>query len=288
MPAALAVADGLARELRRLSDAYGPRLLDSDPVARVHRFRDPADQEAAGFLASALAFGRVASIRRGVEDLLARLGPAPAAAIAQDSDRSRARRLRGFRYRWIGESSMGAALRTLQGWILEAGSLSGAFRRLDRGEGHAGALIEEVARDAEARGPARDPGYRFLFPAPSRGSPCKRICLFLRWMARPADGVDLGCWTWLATGRLVIPLDTHLAFMGRALGLTRRPRGDFRAALEITGALARVDAADPVRFDWALSRLGILGLCNHRYDRKRCEPCSLLPWCRTGRARRGT
>jgi uncharacterized protein (TIGR02757 family) len=79
-------------------------------------------------------------------------------------------------------------------------------------------------------------------------------------MVRPDDGVDCGVWTRVAPSRLVLPLDTHLLRVVRALGWTRRKSPGWPMALEATARLRALDAADPVRFDFALSRLGILGL----------------------------
>ncbi|HZN55028.1 MAG TPA: DUF2400 family protein, partial [Candidatus Polarisedimenticolaceae bacterium] len=106
---------------------------------------------------------------------------------------------------------------------------------------------------------ARD-GARWLIPRPSAGSACKRSCLFLRWMVRPDDGVDCGVWTRVSRARLVLPLDTHLVRVVRALGWTRRVSPGWPMALDATARLRALDPADPVRFDFALSRLGILGL----------------------------
>ncbi|MGE5248001.1 MAG: DUF2400 family protein, partial [Verrucomicrobiota bacterium] len=118
----------------------------------------------------------------------------------------------------------------------------------------------------------------FLFPRPERGSACKRHNLFLRWMVREADGVDLGLWTAVSPRDLVMPLDTHIARMGDWLGLTARKTRDWRMALEITEALRAVSPDDPVRFDYPLTRLGILGSCT-RPRKGVCASCPLAAFC---------
>ena len=97
---------------------------------------------------------------------------------------------------------------------------------------------------------------RNLLPAPRDGSACKRLMLFLRWMVR-RDAVDVGEWTSVSPGELVIPLDTHVHRIARELGLTSRATADLAAALEVTESLRAYDPLDPVRFDFSLSRLGI-------------------------------
>ena len=79
-------------------------------------------------------------------------------------------------------------------------------------------------------------------------------------MVRPEDGVDCGIWSRVSPSRLVLPLDTHLLRVARALGWTRRKSASWPMALEVTARLRALDPADPTRFDFALSRLGILGL----------------------------
>jgi uncharacterized protein (TIGR02757 family) len=60
-------------------------------------------------------------------------------------------------------------------------------------------------------GPGLSRERDFLLPDPGKGSACKRHNLFLRWMVREKDGVDLGLWRILSPRDLVVPLDTHMA-----------------------------------------------------------------------------
>src|SRR6202030_1304287 len=91
---------------------------------------------------------------------------------------------------------------------------------------------------------------RFLISSPADGSACKRMLLFLRWMIRPADGVDLGLWSdRVPASKLLIPLDTHTFRICRYLGFTGRNSNDWRAAEEATGWLRTLDPLDPVRYD---------------------------------------
>ena len=122
---------------------------------------------------------------------------------------------------------------------------------------------------------------RFLLSSPEAGSACKRMLLYLRWMIRPADGLDTGLWAdGIPASKLLIPLDTHTFRISRYLGLTARRAGDWKAAVEVTEALKRFDPADPVRYDFALCRLGILDLCPARRDERKCRPCDLYDVCR--------
>ncbi len=121
----------------------------------------------------------------------------------------------------------------------------------------------------------------FLFPDPRKGSACKRHNLFLRWVVRGGDGVDLGIWTVLGPRQLIVPVDTHMARLGKWLGLTSRHTVDGKMAEEITDAFRAVCPEDPVRFDFALTRIGILKACTVT-TRGTCGLCPLGPACSGG------
>jgi uncharacterized protein (TIGR02757 family) len=100
-----------------------------------------------------------------------------------------------------------------------------------------------------------------LLPRPERGSACKRLNLYLRWMVRQ-DQVDPGGWEGVSPARLVVPLDTHMRRLCAAMGFTRRSCAGMRAALEATARFREIAPEDPVRYDFALTRLGIRPDCD--------------------------
>ena len=97
-------------------------------------------------------------------------------------------------------------------------------------------------------------------------------------MIRPEDGVDMGLWKSLDPRRLVIPLDTHLYRIGWGLRMTEQKSPGLAAARDLTAFLRRLDPKDPVRFDFCLSRLGILDQCSRRAPARRL--CPLYGYCR--------
>ena len=93
---------------------------------------------------------------------------------------------------------------------------------------------------------------------PLRGSVCKRINMFLRWMVRnDKRGVDFGIWTGISPRQLVCPCDVHVNRVARKLGLIRRKQMNWQTVLELTGRLREFDPEDPVKYDFALFGLGI-------------------------------
>jgi uncharacterized protein (TIGR02757 family) len=271
VPRAESKPSALLHALEELSRRYDRRFLDSDPVGIVRRFDDPKDREIVGLIAAGLAYGRVASIRGSLQNLLGRLGPRPSRFVASFDPARDAALFDGFVHRFTRGRDIALLLHLVRQVRERAGSLESFFVEgdLDPKTPTLGPALDSFgarlfALDArpfvrDGVVPRRD-GARWLLPLPAGGSACKRSCLFLRWMVRPDDGVDCGVWPRVSPSRLVLPLDTHLLRVVQALGWTRRKSPGWPMALEATARLRALDPADPIRFDFALSRLGILGL----------------------------
>jgi uncharacterized protein (TIGR02757 family) len=287
----------LAEHLDGLYRAFGAETIASDPILFVGRYASDEDREVAGWIASAFAYGQVPVIQASVGRLLAVLGARPARFLDGVRDfRALVRGpLRGFRHRFHGAPDAAALLYAI-GRAREAGagSLRAFFEsgQSDADRDVAGLLSRAVARLTALdyrpalgvrRLPERSP-VRFFFPDPASGSACKRWNLYLRWMVR-RDALDFGIWRGVPTERLVVPTDTHVHRIARRLGLTRRRTADWKTAREITDGLARFDAKDPVRFDYALCRIGILDICRPRPSQCRCADCPVQPACALGRRR---
>lgn len=272
----------LARALEQLVASTDLQTrLGRDPVRFARRYVQPEDQEVAAFFASQLAFGRVASFAAPL-DLI--LGEADAAggprAWLEDFDPARASVLGSLNYRWIWPQDFVAITVGLQ-TLLRDGPLSAAFSGPSARE----ILISGVGALA-ARTPSRTRGARSFLASPSAGSACKRWCMFLRWMVRPDDGIDLGLWTHLDPSMLVTPLDTHVHRIALLTGLTERKTANWQTAEDVTRSLRAIDHRDPVRFDFALAHLGISGGCTGRFEAEVCPACALRSLCREGSGRR--
>ena len=87
----------------------------------------------------------------------------------------------------------------------------------------------------------------------------KRWNMYLRWMVRK-DNIDMGLWEGVSKKDLLLPLDTHTFKMGHKLGLLKRKTYDLEAAYELTQKLRSFDKEDPIKYDFALYRLGQEGL----------------------------
>lgn len=90
-------------------------------------------------------------------------------------------------------------------------------------------------------------------------SACKRLHMMLRWLCRNDGIVDLGIWQKVSPSQLMIPLDVHVARVGRALGLVARKQNDRRTVEELTSRLREYSPDDPIKYDFALFGIGVEG-----------------------------
>jgi uncharacterized protein (TIGR02757 family) len=253
---------------------------EADPVGFVHGYADTCDREVVALLAACVAFGRVKAIRAKMADLLERLGPGPA-RLADHPPAVRAR-LRGWKHRVFRGEDVAKLLIGARRVQLVHGSLGALFEaefRRTTSLREALAILCDAIRMAgrlPRGGLRRGPGH--LLPDPRGQSGSKRLLLFLRWMVRRADGVDLGLWD-VDPGALLVPVDVHIHKLAYNLGFTRRPGPSWRTTEEITRALARFDPADPTKYDFSLCHMGMLQRCPSRRDAERCEGCGVKPVC---------
>jgi len=258
----------------------------TDPIQIVRRFERNDDREVVAFVASALAFGRVASVLQSIERVLAVMGPRPAAYVRGFTPTRHAAALADIGHRWIRARDIVALIWMLRQMLDRSRSVEGFFL-----EGYDAAATDiESALDAfSTRALALDmksaygrvprrPGVCYFFPRPSAGSGCKRLNLFLRWMVR-RDALDLGVWTRVPPAKLIVPLDTHVIRVGRCLRLTRYVSPGWKMARDITASLRRLDPVDPVKYDFALCHLGMMNACG--FNRAQADSqCPLRGLCR--------
>lgn len=247
-----------------------------DPVSFVHRYEHDDDREVVGLLAASLAFGNVVVVRRSIGVVLGHLGARPANTIDTIDRVTLAARLGTFRHRVYGADDVATMLSNAGALRRRHGSLGGAFAEALRTTDDVGEALAIFADGV--RGPDPAPGLMHLVPDPRKGSASKRLWLYLRWMIRPADGVDLGLWP-VDPARLRIPVDTHVLRIGRNLGLTRRTDASAKTSEEITASLRELSADDPVRYDFALCHLGVSRACPSRRVDATCRECSLRSVC---------
>ncbi len=287
------VSDHRLKQLleRTLRAQDGAAELARDPVSRLHRFAESRDRETAGLIAAAITYGRVESILQHLDQLLECFGPSPAdyaRHFQRGDDRAFFDR---FVHRWTRGADIVELLLRIGRTLRRHGTLEAAFAAgLDPDDADVlpalGGFVDELREPGPGIGePSR--ALRALLAHPRDGSACKRALLWLRWMVR-CDDIDPGGWTAVPPRLLVVPVDTHIGRIAGYLGLTARKTFGLAMAREITERLRRLDAGDPVRYDFALCHLGIAGDCPSRPVTAVCAQCTLKPACRLWTARPAT
>lgn len=262
----------LRERLDALVATFDVTTIEPDPLQLVLRYDDPLDQEVAGLIAAAFAYGRADIIVANIGVVLARMTPSPYRYLHTFSRAEAAKRFAGFAHRFHKTRDLVAFLARIAAVIDEHGSIGALFEKCY--DANDADIAPSLARFVEAVGAD---GY--LTSSPRDGSACKRMNLYLRWMVR-RTAPDLGLWTFVDPAKLVIPLDTHIHRITTFLGIGERKSADWKAARAITDRLAEFDPSDPVRYDFALCRLGILDLCSRKRRAENCAVCLLRDVCR--------
>ncbi len=241
----------LSQQLEELYARFNrPEWIDPDPLAVALEYRRQADREVAALVAAALAFGGVKQIMASVRRALAAF-PHPHADLLAARPEEIRRATAAFRHRYVGGEELAALLTGIRAVLEENRSLGALFARLNSpGEQDIVPALARFVRMLEAGSPLT---RNYLLPDPARGSACKRLLLYLRWMVR-ADAVDLGLWKGVNPALLVVPLDIHMHRVCTRMGFTQRRAADLRTAREVTAAFRTLRPDDPVRYDFCLTR----------------------------------
>jgi len=279
----IAKVESSGRILERLYGRYNHRrFVGLDPLAFLYKYSKPRDVEIVGFLAAALAYGRVEQITRSLSELFGRMGRSPYEFTAGFGDSQR-EWLAGFKHRFNTGEDVADLLAVFRYMLEKSGSIEKFFLAgYSRDNENVLPAVESfcaraIAIHRKLTGREASEGLRYMLTRPSGGSPCKRMNLFLRWMARK-DDVDPGIWRGIDKAKLIVPVDVHLARLSAILGLHESKNVTLKTALAITRAFAAVSPDDPVKYDFALCRVGILEGCTGK-PREFCSECELWGFC---------
>ncbi len=265
----------LKETLEYLYRKYNRReFVHPDPLEFLYDYEDPRDREIAGLVASSLAYGRVLQILKSVSSVLDRMTPSPSCFLENSSMESLSLTFSGFKHRFTTGDEVAGMLFGARNVIMKYGSLNRCFSSAFTDD--AESITPAIAGFVKALQAGSLYQYNSLLPSPEKGSACKRLNLFLRWMVR-CDDVDPGGWNKVSSAKLIIPLDTHMHRICLALQLTKRKQANMKTAMEITDAFRTIVPDDPVRYDFALTRLGI---------RQEMDIMTFLDECNTGKTAR--
>ncbi len=269
--------ENLKLKLDRLYDEYNFKSrLANDPIEFPHKFNNEDDIEIAGFIASSFAYGRVDLFKPIIGRILSIMGRSPYDFIINFDHNRQGNLFSGISYRFSNSSDIAALIFALHNVIVKFERLEKLFKKnFSHDDLNIEKALKGFIRAFEMLNSQiinnQSAGFRFFFPSPEKGSCCKRLNLFLRWMVRDRD-IDFGIWKGIPKNKLIIPLDTHIARISRCLKLTKRKSADWKMAVEITESLKLFDIEDPLKYDFALCHQGITKLCSLM----KCRECSLI------------
>ena len=256
---------------------FKERILH-DPIEFPHRYKRREDIEIAGFVASCFAYGKVTLFKPVIERILSVMRGSPYNFLMEFKVKKDGRLFSGIKYRFNENKDIICLLHIISHQLRNHKSIGnvfkGFYKETDSDTGNAlTGFIDYVLKTntSDIYGENLKPdGLLQFFPSPSKGSACKRMNLFLRWMIRNKD-IDFGIWKGIPENKLIIPLDTHIAKISRCLGFTKRRSYDWKMAVEITDALKKLDPDDPLKYDFAMCHYGISGLCGSEFNK--CDKC---------------
>jgi uncharacterized protein (TIGR02757 family) len=241
---------------KKVDEYNQPSFIKDDPVSVPHLFSRKQDIEIAGFFAAIFSWGNRTTIIQKSKELMQLMEMQPY-EFCLHHDENDLKRLLGFKHRTFNTTDLLYFIQFLKFHYLKNDSLEPAFKKwIDKkdptiekglsGFHHYFFSLEDSP-----------PRTKKHIANPERGSTCKRLNMFLRWMVRNDNkGVDFGIWKNISLSQLICPIDIHVARVARHFHLLKRKQTDWLAALELTNNLHTLDRNDPVKYDFALFGLG--------------------------------
>ena len=235
-------------------------FIPKDPIAIPHLFDQKEDIEIAGLIAAIFAWGNRQTILNKSKEFLTLMDNAPYDFIlnAKDAD---LKPFANFKHRTFNGIDAGAFIKSLNNIYNNHGGLEGAISQsIDKEHKNVkeGLIKFKELFLLQDDFPSRTKKH---IASPTSNSSCKRLNMYLRWMVRSdARGVDFGIWSKIKPAQLVCPCDVHVIRVATFLGLNEQSIANWTMAETLTNKLAAFDAADPVKYDFALFGLGVNGV----------------------------
>lgn len=251
----------LKQKLEYHYKSFDRTQLKPDPLQFLYLFKDERDIELVGLISSILAYGNVKQIENTLKKLVMIFDGKPYSLIKKYTVIKDEKKLKGIKHRFYTEDDIKKLFFILNKEIKRYESIKRIFLMGYNSSGNnlkdaISNFSHHFLNSFSESGIKISRGIKFMFPLPEKGSACKRINLFLRWMVRK-DELDFGFWNEIPSVKLVIPVDTHIARICKSLKLTKRKNVSWQMAEEITKNLKKFDPGDPVKYDFAICHIGI-------------------------------
>ena len=227
-------------------------FIKDDPVQIPHLFEKKEDIEISGFLTSIISWGNRKSIIKSAKKMMNQIDYSPHDFVL-NSTNNEIKKLQ-FVHRTFNSIDFQFFIKTLKNIYTNHLGLENVFLIEKEND----FIFENIS------------SFRNIFFSikhekrtekhisnPLKGSSCKRINMFLRWMIRNDKNVDFGIWKKISKSKLSCPLDVHTGRVARKLGLIQRKQNDIKSLIELDKNLRILDKKDPVKYDFSLFGLGM-------------------------------
>ncbi|MCH7963868.1 MAG: TIGR02757 family protein [Bacteroidetes bacterium] len=251
----------LKQKLEYHYKAFDKTKIEPDPLQFPHKYTDKKDIETIAFIASVFAYGNVKQIINTLNKVVNLMNNKPYEFIINHNIKACSNSLKGLKHRFYTEKDIAGLFHVMNLVYNEFASLKNLFlsgfnvndANIKGGISTFSNYFNHLYRNRFGK---ESRGVKFMFPIPEKGSACKRMNLFLRWMIRK-DELDFGLWNEIPASKLIIPVDTHVASICAELKLTTRKNVSWKMAEEITENLKKFDPDDPVKYDFAICHIGM-------------------------------
>ncbi len=220
-----------------------------DPLNIVHKYKDFKHISELAFICALYSYGNAKMIVKNLENMPFEL-LLDTAAIIHTAQKH-------FPYYRFQSSEDTKECFLCMAEIIKIGGLKSVFLRQYKKYNDIQQALLATQQFLQRHIRNKSKGLNFLFGRSNAQSPLKRYNMFLRWMVRK-DALDLGLWQEIAPSALLIPLDTHTFRIAKLLGLCKSSSCSIKAVREITSFLRQCDPKDPIKYDFALYRIGQL------------------------------
>ncbi|WP_445436240.1 TIGR02757 family protein [Candidatus Borreliella tachyglossi] len=241
--------------LESIYSKYNKRdFVHPDPLEFLYKYTEKEDIEFVGFVSSSLALGRVEQILTIIETVLKPLGRKPSSELKSFTKKDLEIIYEDFTYRFFKTDDLVRLFTSLRAIKDKYLTIENLFYNIyKRNKNFISSLDELITHMESISGEA----FGIMLPKPSKGSACKRLFLFLRWMIRK-DEVDLGIWDKFSPSNLLVPMDTHMRDISSKLfNLKNNKSVSLKRAIEVTKHFSKNNKDDPVKYDFSLTRFGI-------------------------------
>lgn len=238
----------------KVNQYNNPNFIESDPISIPHKYTSKQDIEIAGFLTATIAWGNRKSIIKNANRMMHLLGNSPFDFVLNHKEHQ-LNDLDGFVHRTFNSIDFAYFIKALRHIYVNHQGMEHVFCTHASETSIQPAIHQMKKIFFEIPHPSRTTKH---VSDPFKNSACKKINMWLRWLIRnDTAGVDFGIWKTISPSKLSCPLDVHSGNVARKLGLLTRKQNDGKALAELDTSLRRLDAQDPVKYDFALFGLGV-------------------------------